>query len=150
MIPEELETEIEKCLERGHVPFMVNATCGTTVLGAYDPLESLADICGKHNVWLHVDVSISLSYCFPNLVGKGYEKFFFFFSNRLVGEVVHLFRRSTEDSLRELKGICLRRASLRCLIHSLCLILESIQLHGTHTKCLGPHCNVQHSWFDAM
>ena len=35
---------------------MVNATSGTTVFGAYDPLGAIADVCSKHgNVWLHVD-----------------------------------------------------------------------------------------------
>lgn len=57
MIPSELEREIHKSLESGQSPFFVNATAGTTVLGAYDPLESIADICGKHGIWLHVDVS---------------------------------------------------------------------------------------------
>lgn len=36
---------------------MVNATAGTTVLGAFDPIDVIADICEKHNLWLHVDVS---------------------------------------------------------------------------------------------
>uniref|UniRef100_A0AAX7U2G0 Glutamate decarboxylase like 1 n=1 Tax=Astatotilapia calliptera TaxID=8154 RepID=A0AAX7U2G0_ASTCA len=45
----------ERCT--GAVPFMVNATAGTTVLGAFDPIDEIADICEKHNLWLHVDVS---------------------------------------------------------------------------------------------
>lgn len=60
MIPSELEKEILRSLESGQIPFFVNATAGTTVLGAYDPLESLTDVCSRYNIWLHVDVSISL------------------------------------------------------------------------------------------
>ncbi|XP_059909808.1 acidic amino acid decarboxylase GADL1-like isoform X3 [Gadus macrocephalus] len=39
----------------GAVPFMVSATAGTTVLGSFDPIEELADVCEEHNLWLHVD-----------------------------------------------------------------------------------------------
>ena len=56
MIPAELENKIVKALEQKKVPFFVNATAGTTVLGAYDPLEPLATVCQKYDVWLHVDV----------------------------------------------------------------------------------------------
>lgn len=35
---------------------MVAATAGTTVLGAYDDLTALADVCQKHKLWLHCDV----------------------------------------------------------------------------------------------
>lgn len=35
---------------------MVNATCGTTVLGAYDPVRRISDVCKRHgDIWLHVD-----------------------------------------------------------------------------------------------
>ena len=34
---------------------MVNATAGSTVLGAYDPLMPIADICERHEIWMHVD-----------------------------------------------------------------------------------------------
>ncbi|XP_071768120.1 acidic amino acid decarboxylase GADL1 [Centroberyx gerrardi] len=55
MIPKVLEEQIMAAKNEGAVPFMVNATAGTTVLGAFDPIEEIADICEKHNLWLHVD-----------------------------------------------------------------------------------------------
>ena len=57
MIPSELERLICEHFERGNHPFFVNCTCGTTVLGAFDPIHPIADICEKYNLWLHVDVS---------------------------------------------------------------------------------------------
>lgn len=33
-------------------------TCtGTTVLGAFDPLEKVADLCEKYKMWMHVDAA---------------------------------------------------------------------------------------------
>lgn len=46
---------------QGYVPLFVNATGGSTVYGAFDPINEIADICEKYNLWLHVDVSGSRS-----------------------------------------------------------------------------------------
>ncbi|NWW79999.1 CSAD decarboxylase, partial [Climacteris rufus] len=54
MIPEELEKEIQRVKAE---PFFVCATSGTTVLGAFDPLDAIADICACHGLWLHVDAA---------------------------------------------------------------------------------------------
>ena len=48
---------VEKSVHEGKKPFLVVATSGTTVLGAFDPLEKLADVCQEHDMWLHVDAA---------------------------------------------------------------------------------------------
>lgn len=55
LIPEELEAEIAKAKAAGKVPFYVGATAGSTVTGAFDDYNKLADICAKEEMWLHVD-----------------------------------------------------------------------------------------------
>ncbi|XP_049739204.1 cysteine sulfinic acid decarboxylase isoform X2 [Elephas maximus indicus] len=57
MIPEDLERQISLAEAEGAVPFLVSATSGTTVLGAFDPLEAIADVCQRHGLWLHVDAA---------------------------------------------------------------------------------------------
>nr|XP_029715325.1 cysteine sulfinic acid decarboxylase-like [Aedes albopictus] len=52
-----LESEILRAKAEGAVPFMVSATAGTTVIGAFDPLEQIADLCKKYNLWMHVDAA---------------------------------------------------------------------------------------------
>nr|XP_023018948.1 cysteine sulfinic acid decarboxylase-like [Leptinotarsa decemlineata]WCN84857.1 aspartate 1-decarboxylase [Leptinotarsa decemlineata] len=52
-----LREEIERSLSEGGVPFMVCATAGTTVLGGFDPIEEIADVCQEYNLWLHVDAA---------------------------------------------------------------------------------------------
>lgn len=59
MIPQELERLIVDRRSKGHIPFFVCATSGTTVLGSFDPINDIADICKKYGMWLHVDVSVS-------------------------------------------------------------------------------------------
>ena len=56
IIPERLDEKILEVKAKNCEVLMVAATCGTTVLGAYDPLESIADLCMKYGIWLHVDV----------------------------------------------------------------------------------------------
>jgi len=57
LIPSELENEIKKSIKRNEKPFFVAATCATTLLGAYDPIDEMAKICKKYNLWLHADGS---------------------------------------------------------------------------------------------
>jgi len=42
-------------VKAGKVPFFVNATAGTTVLGAFDPIEKIREVCDTYGMWLHVD-----------------------------------------------------------------------------------------------
>jgi hypothetical protein len=69
------ESEILRAKTEGALPFMVSATAGenwffignpmsyvllllgTTVLGAFDPLEKIADLCEKYKMWMHVDAA---------------------------------------------------------------------------------------------
>ncbi|KAF9155987.1 hypothetical protein BG015_007783 [Linnemannia schmuckeri] len=57
MIPSELERLIQEHIALGHTPFFINATAGTTVLGAFDPIRPCGEIAQKYNCWLHVDGS---------------------------------------------------------------------------------------------
>ena len=50
-----LEKEIKKDIDRGLTPFYLNATAGTTVLGAFDPVKKLVNICKRYKIWLHLD-----------------------------------------------------------------------------------------------
>jgi sulfinoalanine decarboxylase/sulfinoalanine decarboxylase/aspartate 1-decarboxylase len=59
MIPEKLEEQIKIDLENGLAPMFVNVTAGTTVLGAFDPIDAIADVTEKYKLWLHVDGAYS-------------------------------------------------------------------------------------------
>tara|TARA_B100001115_G_C15823728_1_gene409868 strand:- start:150 stop:1556 length:1407 start_codon:yes stop_codon:yes gene_type:complete len=50
-----LEKEIKKDIDRGLTPFYLNATAGTTVLGEFDPVKKLVNICKRYKMWLHLD-----------------------------------------------------------------------------------------------
>lgn len=59
MRPDALAAAIEADVQGGFVPFFVCTTHGTTSSMAFDPTESVADICDEHGVWLHVDGAMS-------------------------------------------------------------------------------------------
>lgn len=57
MDPSALATSIITAKATGEIPFFLNATAGTTVLGSYDSVPALAAICKEHHLWLHIDAS---------------------------------------------------------------------------------------------
>ena len=61
MCPRHLEQLVLEDRQKGLSPFFVNCTSGTTVYGAFDPINAIADICQKFGLWLHIDVNISES-----------------------------------------------------------------------------------------
>ncbi len=77
MLPEALEDQIKLDINNGGIPTYVNATAGTTVLGAFDPIDEIATITEKYNIWLHVDGaycgSVIFSEKYKHLL-KGVEK----------------------------------------------------------------------------
>jgi aromatic-L-amino-acid/L-tryptophan decarboxylase len=55
LVPDEVAQAIDADRASGVAPVAVIATAGTTLTGAVDPIEALADVCAEREVWLHVD-----------------------------------------------------------------------------------------------
>ncbi|KAH8251437.1 hypothetical protein KR032_011903 [Drosophila birchii] len=53
----DLEDQVKLCLDNNWQPLMVSATAGTTVLGAFDDLAGISEVCKKYNMWMHVDAA---------------------------------------------------------------------------------------------
>ena len=51
----ELEAQIRRDLDAGRRPVAVAASAGTVNTGAIDPLADVAEVCRRHDLWLHVD-----------------------------------------------------------------------------------------------
>ncbi|MFI1227515.1 MULTISPECIES: pyridoxal phosphate-dependent decarboxylase family protein [unclassified Streptomyces] len=52
-----LRDEVARTTSAGLTVMAVVATAGTTDFGTIDPLESAADVCEQHGIWLHVDAA---------------------------------------------------------------------------------------------
>ena len=57
MCPDALRKQIQVDIADGKQPFLIGATAGTTVAGAFDPIDQLADIAQEFGLWLHVDAA---------------------------------------------------------------------------------------------
>jgi len=53
----ELDELVQRDKTAGLNPFLVIGSAGTTDTGAVDPLDGIADIAGKHNLWFHADAA---------------------------------------------------------------------------------------------
>ena len=52
--------ELANALARVDAPTVVVAQAGEVNTGAFDPLDAIADACGEHGAWLHVDGAFGL------------------------------------------------------------------------------------------
>jgi aromatic-L-amino-acid decarboxylase len=52
-----LDESVRADLAAGRRPFAAVATVGTTSATAVDPVAAIADVCGRHGLWLHVDAA---------------------------------------------------------------------------------------------
>ncbi|MBR4011629.1 MAG: diaminobutyrate decarboxylase, partial [Spirochaetaceae bacterium] len=52
-----LQKLIEDDIAAGNIPFCVVGTVGTTDFGSIDPLDKIAELCKKHNMWFHADAA---------------------------------------------------------------------------------------------
>lgn len=50
-----LADAIAEDIRNGITPIAVVASAGTTLTGAVDPLDRIADLCEQHDIWMHVD-----------------------------------------------------------------------------------------------
>ncbi len=59
MKADSLSRQIEADRRAGLTPFYVCATVGTTSSNAFDPIAAIGEVCGRQNLWLHVDAAMS-------------------------------------------------------------------------------------------
>ncbi|MCR9200612.1 MAG: pyridoxal-dependent decarboxylase [Planctomycetaceae bacterium] len=57
MCPERLERVLQQARDDGQQPLAVVACACATPIGAFDPLDRIADVCEQYQVWLHVDAA---------------------------------------------------------------------------------------------
>jgi glutamate/tyrosine decarboxylase-like PLP-dependent enzyme len=60
---ESLQQAVVEDRAAGRQPFCVIANAGTTNTGAVDPLDELADLCAREDLWLHVDGAYGAAAC---------------------------------------------------------------------------------------
>lgn len=73
LLPAPLAAAIDADLARGATPVAVVANAGTTLTGAVDPLDQIADVCEERGVWLHVDGAYGLPAAATTTAGERFR-----------------------------------------------------------------------------
>jgi aromatic-L-amino-acid decarboxylase len=73
MDPDACAAAIDEDRRAGIVPVAVVATAGTTLTGAVDDLEAIAEVCEQRQVWLHVDGAYGLPAASTRQVGERFR-----------------------------------------------------------------------------
>lgn len=55
-----LHEMVAEDVRAGRTPVAVVATAGSTLTGAVDPLDRIADVCAEHGIWMHIDGAYGL------------------------------------------------------------------------------------------
>jgi L-2,4-diaminobutyrate decarboxylase len=64
MDPDRLDATLARLRREGR-PIVAAVACAcATPIGAFDPLEAIAQVCERHEVWLHVDAAHGAAACF--------------------------------------------------------------------------------------
>lgn len=75
--------------QAGFIPFYINATVGTSVLGAIDPVVEIAAVARAENLWLHLDAafggSLLLSPRMRDQIGCIYADSFSWDAHKMMG-----------------------------------------------------------------
>lgn len=73
MLASDLEAKILKAKQDGKTPIMIASTCGTTVKGAFDPIEENQKIAEKYELWHHIDGAWGGAALFSDKIGDKFK-----------------------------------------------------------------------------
>jgi aromatic-L-amino-acid decarboxylase len=73
LLPGALAEAIDADRAQGATPVAAVANAGTTLTGAVDPLDEIADVCEARGVWLHVDGAYGLPAAATRLAGERFR-----------------------------------------------------------------------------
>ncbi len=127
MKPAALRTQIEADIANGVAPIAIIATAGTTLTGAIDPIDEIADIASEFGIWLHVDGAYGIPAAGTNRAG-------------LFAGIA----RADSITIDAHKWLFVPKACSLLLIKDLNLLAETFSHHEAYM----PHADMKHNPVD--
>ena len=127
MKPGALRTQIEADIANGVAPIAIIATAGTTLTGAIDPIDEIADIASEFGIWLHVDGAYGIPAAGTNRAG-------------LFAGIA----RADSITIDAHKWLFVPKACSLLLIKDLNLLAETFSHHEAYM----PHADMKHNPVD--